>query len=255
MTDDMNKVRELAEGPLRDEIEWYAAKAYPEEACGLIVQVTNEMDPVVYWPCANLARNRAEQFHLDPVDWAQAEDKGIILAVVHSHPDASANPSQADRARCARSGLPWVIIGLPDKIIRVVNPRGYEADLVGREFCHGVQDCYTLIQDYYQRTLGIELPDFDREDAWWERCEDEGLYLKHYADAGFVDVGGPPCLHDVLLMKVASRKVNHAAVYLGGGVILHHLYGQLSERTVYEGDYQRRTQVILRHRQQLGVGA
>lgn len=252
MTDDDKKVRDLAEGPLREHIERHALQAYPEEACGLIVQQAGQ---AIYHPCANLASDRANQFHLDPQDWALAEDHGIILAVVHSHPDASANPSQADRVRCARSGLPWVIIGLPDKIIRVVSPQGYEADLVGREFTHGVLDCYTLVQDYYQRTLAIELPDFEREDAWWERCEDDGLYLKHYAEAGFVDVGGPPCLHDVLLMKVASRKVNHAAVYLGNGSILHHLYGRLSERVVYRGDYQRRTHVVLRHRQQLGACA
>jgi proteasome lid subunit RPN8/RPN11 len=55
------------------------------------------------------------------------------------------------------SGLPWHIVsvhlenGVPvAKELKTFNPAGYEAPLIGREFFHGVLDCYTLIRDWYR---------------------------------------------------------------------------------------------------------
>jgi cell wall-associated NlpC family hydrolase len=48
-------------------------------------------------------------------------------------------------------------------------------------------------------------------------------------------------------MQVASPVPNHAAVYLGDGLILHHLQGRLSSRDVYGGYWQKVTTHALRH--------
>ncbi|WP_043946890.1 NlpC/P60 family protein, partial [Ralstonia solanacearum] len=40
---------------------------------------------------------------------------------------------------------------------------------------------------------------------------------------------------DVILMQVRAPVPNHAAVYLGGVQMLHHLHGRLSSRDVYGG--------------------
>jgi hypothetical protein len=50
---------------------------------------------------------------------------------------------------------------------------------------------------------------------------------------------------DCFLMQVASPVPNHAAVYLGDGLILHHLQGRLSSRDVYGGYWQKVTTHIL----------
>ena len=109
-------------------------------------------------------------------------------------------------------------------------------------------DCYTLVQDWYRRELSVELPDFEREDGWWERGGD--LYRGGLAAAGFEVVATTqPQRGDGLLMRVASRDVdNHAAVYLGDGYMLHHLYGQLSRRERWDWPWQRRTTAVVRHR-------
>jgi cell wall-associated NlpC family hydrolase len=74
------------------------------------------------------------------------------------------------------------------------------------------------------------------------------LYLDNFGSAGFhttdladLQVG------DVLLMQVASPVPNHAAVYLGDGLILHHLQGRLSSRDVYGGYWHKVTTHALRH--------
>lgn len=243
---------------LRASFEAAAAAAYPAEACGLVVATGQRLS---YHACRNAAIEAKDRFCIDPDDWVAAEEAGRIIAVFHTHPDASAHPSLYDRLGCEKSGLPWLIMAWPDGTLLQLRPEGWQAPLVGREFAFGVQDCYTLIQDYYQRTLAITLPDFEREDGFWEtRQLPDGtwqpgreLYLDGFAAAGFVAVGGAPQLHDVILMQVASEVTNHGGVYLGDGLMLHHLYNQLSARVPYAGSWQRHTRLVVRHQSLIGT--
>lgn len=245
---------------LRAQFEAAAAAAYPAEACGLVVRQGRRLR---YRACRNLAATPTDHFVLAPEDWAAAEDAGELVALFHSHPDADAHPSAHDRVSCRRTGVPWLIMAWPDGTLLQVTPEQCAAPLVGREFVFGVQDCYTLIQDYYRQELGIELPDFEREDGFWESKPLPGggwshgreLYLEGFAQAGFVQVPAP-AKHDVILMQVASEVTNHGGIYLGdedGGLMLHHLYGQLSTRVPYAGTWQRHTRLVVRHRSLGGV--
>lgn len=231
----------------------HAHDAHPAEACGLIVSLPAGLavdQTVEYVPCRNeLAGTAAglDRFRIHPEDWAAAEDLGNILAVVHSHPNADAAPTQADLVMCERTGVSWVIVGCPSGATTLTHPTGYEAPLIGRQFFHGVLDCYSLCRDYYARELGIVLPDYPRDDGWWERADHGDLYRSNYAQAGFVLVDGPPRRHDALLMQVAARCDNHAAIFLGDGTILHHLYGRQSGHDVYGGYWAMHTTAVLRH--------
>jgi proteasome lid subunit RPN8/RPN11 len=235
-----------------DALAAHAAACMPRECCGLVVR---REDGLHYMPCRNAAQGVRgyDYFVMEPTDWAAAEETGEVVAVCHSHPNADANPSDADLVMCQRSGVPWFIMGYPSRVIKMALPEGYQAPLIGRSFHHGVLDCYTLAQDYYRRELNITLPDFDRQDQWWKNGQD--LYLQNFERAGFVQVDGPPCLHDGLLMQVHSDVLNHAAVYLGNGNILHHLQGRLSCEDVWGGYWQRHTGMILRHKLLLGACA
>ncbi len=243
---------------LRASFEGAAAAAYPAEACGLVVAAGRRLS---YRDCRNTAIDAQDRFSIHPDDWVAAEEAGRIVAVFHTHPDASAHPSLHDRLACEKSGLPWLIMAWPDGTLLQVRPEGWTAPLVGREFAFGVQDCYTLIQDHFQRELSIALPDFEREDGFWERKQlpdgtwqpPRELYLENFEAAGFVAVHGEPKRHDVILMQVAAEVANHGGVYLGDGTMLHHLYGQLSTRVPYAGTWQRHTRLVVRHRSLAGA--
>ncbi|MGN7985138.1 C40 family peptidase [Burkholderia sp. 22313] len=234
-----------------DAIRLHAIRAYPHECCGLVIV---ERGRERYVECSNAATD-GDHFILPAQEYAAAEDRGAVVAVVHSHPDASAEASEADRAACEASGMVWHIVEVrrsDDGIVRAgavvtVEPVGFQVPLVGRSFAHGVLDCYTLVRDWYRVEQDILLPDFPRKDVWWANGED--LYMQHYGAAGFVALPGPdpvPECGDVILMQIRAPVPNHAGIYLGDGTMLHHLYDRLSSRDVYGGYWREVTRLILR---------
>lgn len=243
----------------------HAAAEYPRECCGLVVSVAGEPE---YVACRNAAATPSEHFVLPAEDYANAEDRGEIVALVHSHPDASAAPSDADRLQCEASGLTWHVISVGQidgraecGDIRTIEPCGYVAPLLGRQFAHGVLDCYTLVRDFYARELGVALSQYEREDDWWHKGQD--LYsLDRLHAEGFEPITSDPRRGDLVIMQVRAPVPNHAGVLLGdeglseapdlapvANGMLHHLYGRLSERTVYGGYWRECTRFILRHRE------
>lgn len=219
----------------------HAKSEFPREMCGLVVLRKGRES---YFPCRNDAQS-SEHFILNPEDYAAAEDKGEITAIIHSHPNASANPSEADRVSCEASGVVWHIVGLPSEVWKDVVPCGYKAPMVGREFHYGVTDCFTLVQDWYRDELGIQLDRVPSVDGWWKK--NENFYVEKFDDTGlFEKVTGDLQRGDVILMNIGSDVANHTALYLGDGVMLHHLYGRLSTREIYGGYYVKHTVTTLR---------
>lgn len=235
-------------------IQAHAAECFPAECCGLIV---ND----VYVQCRNISKH-TDQFEIHPEDLAMAEDSGEIQAFVHSHPNASARASELDLLQIELHQKPWVICAYPDIEFQVYEPCGYRAPLVGRNYIHGIQDCYSIVRDFYERELGINLIDFEREDAWWEHKESESLYLDGFGEAGFIEVNDLQ-YGDVMLCRVGrTEHVNHAIIWLGdqtalkseqteacvgSSIILHHPYGRKSTREVFGHQWQERVVKVVRY--------
>lgn len=231
----------------------HAIAEYPKESCGFIVQVDGEE---AYLPCINHSLNPTEMFTLLGEDYLKAEDLGAIVAIVHSHPDGSPVASAADRRGCEMSGHPWRVIAVHkdgDEVSYAgesrIEPCNYVVPLRGRPFVHGILDCFTLLRDYYKMRLNIELPDFKREDNWWNKGQD--LYSQNYAEAGFILAPTGIREHDVIIMQVRATVPNHGGIYIGDTKILHHLYGQLSREDIYGGYWQQVTTHVLRHKELL----
>ena len=228
----------------------HAHAQMPRESCGVII---NARGHERYVPCRNLAERPEQHFVIDPLDYIDAEDRADVIAVVHSHPYAPAQPTQPDLVACERSGVPWIIVSVPNDVFHSFKPSGYRADYVGRQFCYGVLDCFELVRDWYRGELGIEIP--ERPEAasspsWWKGREARELYIEGYAASGFVAVEEPEP-GDMLLFQVGADVANHAAIYIGQQVILHHVWSRLSCREIYGGYWVKNMRVCIRHKTRL----
>ncbi|MGL4682553.1 MAG: C40 family peptidase [Hafnia alvei] len=220
----------------------HAAEVYPAECCGVVAQKSRVER---YFPCRNIAENPTEQFHLSPEDYIAAEEWGTVTGIVHSHPDATTQPSELDKAQCDAMVIPWHIVSYPEGDLRTVMPRG-ELPLVGRAFVLGHTDCWGLVMSYFRQTHGIVLNDYRVDYPWWESGH-ENLYLDNWYECGFREFSGPLQSGDMVIMQVSAPVANHAGIQLDDGMLLHHMYGMLSQRVPYGGYWKDRTVKIVRH--------
>ena len=245
---------------LKNAILAHAEAEYPKESCGVVVQ--NK-----YIPCKNLSTNK-DQFYIDPQDLIKAGERGSIQAYVHSHPNGSCKPSEPDRVGINLHGLPWIICGYPEGSVAQYKPDNKDIPLLGRTYHHGLQDCYSIVKDYYYRELGIILNDYERSDRWWESKENNSLYLDNFKKEGFIEIDDINDLrkHDAILFTIGKTEhINHAGVFLGDGVLksedspkvignslfIHHPYKKKSVRDIYGNFWIERTTKILRHKRLL----
>lgn len=229
-----------------DAIREHAAACAPAECCGLAVVRRGKLR---YVPCRNLAAGSptADTFLIDPEDYAAAEDRSTIVAIVHSHVNLNPRPSMADLVGIEASNLPWLIVNHPVGSYTLTEPSGYVAPLIGRPFVHAVLDCYSLIRDWYATERSITLPDYERPDKWWEK-DGYDLYVKNFTHAGFVEIAERDLLPgDVILMCIAANRTNHGGIYAGNNQILQHCMGRLSSRDVWGGAWRKAATHYLRY--------
>jgi len=221
----------------------HAQAEFPRESCGLLLVVKGRQK---YWPCKNVADTPGDYFMLDPEDYAAAEDAGEIIAVIHSHPASRPVPSMADQVACNRSGLPWYICNPLTFEWGEALPNDFKPPLIGREYCWGSLDCWTLVRDWYKEEWDLNLPDWKRPSRpdW----EDAPRFDELYEQAGFRQVSLREMqVGDALLMSISSDKLNHVAVYVGNQQVLHHLTNRLSSRDLLGEWLLKCTGKVLRH--------
>ncbi|EBD1882882.1 phage tail protein, partial [Salmonella enterica] len=200
---------------INDDILTHAKRCTPAESCGYVVKTAFE---TVYLPCENISAEPGMYFRMSPEDYIRASFLGEVVALVHSHPGDGGQPylSTVDRTLQIQSGLDWWLVS--DERIHKFRCVPH---LTGRQFEHGVTDCYTLFRDAYH-LAGIDMPDFDREDDWWS--QGKSLYLDHLEATGFYRVDPEDAQPgDVLICCFGSPTPNHAAIYCGNDELLHHI--------------------------------
>lgn len=218
---------------MKTQILNHAISCGEAECCGFAI------DNKTYLPCNNTSSTPTETFEIATEDWIDAEQKGEITAVVHSHPNGLPILSQADQFYQQQTGVDWWLV-CDNKIhkFRYIKP------LLGREFKHGETDCLTLVRDAYMLT-GIDLPDYERQNDWWHKGQN--LYLDLLPKNEFEQVNDVQ-EGDVILVCLGSTVPNHAAIYVGNQFILHHCPKRLSKRDLYSGFWRNYTHSIWRHK-------
>lgn len=216
--DEMYKLRHPFAGHLAPEIKEYLESKWPEEA-GVLVA-----DNKVY-RLENEAQDRDNVFEFDEGIWLDLKRKTEIQALIHSHNDWP-HVSEGDMIGQQMMGCPWGILSIKNGRTEdaffwgdQLEPDGF----IGRPFHHGVHDCYGLVRDYYKRERGIWIRQFNREYGWWKQDPPLNLLVDGYKSAGFIEIPYEEAqVGDVLFFKIRYKVVNHSAIYLGKGLMLHH---------------------------------
>lgn len=230
---------------LKTEILVHAKQCEPQESCGFVVL---EQGQLVFYPCPNIADDPEHFFEIDYEEWVMTSELGQIVALVHSHPDSETEKglpylSTADRECQIRTQLDfWLVVDGHLQVFRHIRP------LVGRQFENNKQDCRNIILDCYM-LAGIELPDNSEYEFDW--FKHTNLYEEGMKRCGFVKLNEDesPQLGDVILIQVGADVANHAGVYLGNQMMIHHSEGRLSARVPYDGFWLKSTHSIWRHSQ------
>ncbi|MDM0042151.1 NlpC/P60 family protein [Variovorax sp. J22R193] len=205
---------------------------YPKEACGLIVSGA-------FVPCVNAAETPLTDFRIAAHEVVLATAKGgVIEAVLHSHPyDMTVRqlypaewPSTKDMTSWLNNPtVPWGIAKTEGENVSSLVWLEDEPNtpVLGRQFVHGIHDCYSVIRDWYWQEHQIKLKNFARGWGWWET--NANLYEENFKLAGFHEVRLEDIqIGDVLMMKYGARVINHAAVVTGNNQITHHMFHKLS---------------------------
>jgi proteasome lid subunit RPN8/RPN11 len=194
-----------------------AIKCYPKEACAVITEDG-------FKPVKNTSDDPNNSFRISKKALAIAYTNGL-KAIFHSHPDYYDCPSQADMERQVETAVPWIICSTNGEVASTPIVFDHAAEppaLLGRGFRHGVTDCYSLIKDFYKTYLDITLNEFPRDWEWWLNGQD--LYKEGFKTTGFRVISDYEVQPgDVFLAQLRSKTPNHGGVYLGNGLIVHHL--------------------------------
>ena len=204
------------------EILKYFLDKYPEEACGIL---QNKKGKLIWIPSTNEADDKENHFIINSDDYLQASLTGDIYAVVHSHPDASAELSEADKKASDYLGVRYIVYSIPDGEKVEYIPK--KQSLLGRKYEFGKNDCYVLARDFYKEKFNINLPIIQFKDNWWD------IGLNYFDDLfeefGFVEVEEPQ-FGDLVFFKVFNHVPNHCGVYLEEDIFMHHAVDRLSCR-------------------------
>ncbi|MDP0021129.1 NlpC/P60 family protein, partial [Glaesserella parasuis] len=102
------------------------------------------------------------------------------------------------------------------------------------------QDCRNILLDAYMLS-GLDLPDDVEYEFEWFKSGN--LYEENLLRFGFerLDFEEQPQLGDIVLLQIGSDVANHAGIYLGHQMMLHHSEGRLSARVPYDGAWLQQT--------------
>lgn len=93
----------------------HVEQCYPEEACGLLIDGD-------FVPLDNVAENPEEGFEFDSAEYIKYVLESDIEAIIHSHPDGSAEPSEHDIKACNFLKIPYTILSWPEGELRTIQP-------------------------------------------------------------------------------------------------------------------------------------
>ena len=232
----------------KDFIKRHALSDSPNECCGLIVE--ESLDSLSAMKCRNVAQNPLHNFSIDPQDYLKASIKGKIKGTYHSHLEKQ-NFSATDKMNSMAHKMKYILYTIKNDYFSEFDPFKNKVSYLNKPFKIGVNDCFTLVRDYYRNNLKLSLPQ-EVANIYLEASENEDLEKAArlieaksltYEDSTLENDKGKIVItsekanfvklfpeseedleeHDILIFGGRPRhKPYHMGVYTGNNVFVHH---------------------------------
>lgn len=230
------------------------------ECCGFVIFSNSEKELINY-PCQNTSVNPSQSFKIDPVEYIEAKQIGQILAIYHSHPDTEGNLlefSELDKKTSENLNLPNILYLLKTEEFLTYVSCGYENPYVGRPYCLGVFDCFTLVQDYFKRELNVDISDVNHSLRMIDNFNllkfmpaqtIKDFIINHCIQNGGIEVDKNNIKkHDVIIVTADNTEFPlHNMIYLGNNLVLHQPRGD-SLMENYDDRLRKKTVFVFRHK-------
>lgn len=214
----------------------HALSCPDEEMCGLITDKRGV--GTLFVPCENIAENRKNTFKISQEAYLRAMRHGSVVGTFHSHPRSprGCEPSAVDREASDASGLPSFIFSPPKQTICCYRPpAARNRPLLGRSHCWGIQDCLSLVCDFYERAgVSLRTPFHLPVDLCWENVRDLMAEQAIASDFQPLKRAESKRVGDLLVIASDRSAEPHYAVICDDDKILHQPEGRLSRREPFE---------------------
>lgn len=208
----------------KQKIKEHTLKCFPEEMCGILLE-----DDFI--SLKNSSENPTEHFKISALSIAPYLKENII-AVVHSHCYNKSKPAildvrtptVKDIAEQKKSEIPWLITGTEgENVLETIQiPRERSQEYLNRPFIWFINDCYTLVQDYYYFELNITLPDASStKDYKSSRNSNKPFqpYIKEYGFSETTDITNMQN-GDLILIDNGLASENHLGIYHENNILI-----------------------------------
>lgn len=203
-------------------IELEARKAYPEEFCGLILEDVS----LVVLP--NEAEDKTKSFNFNRGFLSLYGDK--ISYIIHSHTSKGffhvCTPSAKDIIAQHELNLPFLICGMEKTNFTppLEYPPKRRQKYVDRPFIMGINDCGTLVQDFYLYEFEVMI-----KNNLLSKADNRKTYPEHlkeeFARNDFVEVKDwnkeTLVFGDILLSSTCGTRGNHTSIFIDRSRILN----------------------------------
>jgi proteasome lid subunit RPN8/RPN11 len=223
----------MYDAPLLEEIKASFSLKKEEESCGLIIK---NNDSYQFIPCKNTAKDRVNNFIIDPLDYLKASRIGDIDCCVHSHiKDVSF--SNEDINNSFNNNLNYLLYNIKKDRFYFFDIKKYRSyqKYTNLDFRLGKSDCASLIYDFYKQHLNIEVPTrpIIGDCNSYEELKNKNLHIWNdnlYKDnINMFYIFKPKTFEDlkafdIIVFDHPKEKIPvHGAIYIDNELILHQM--------------------------------
>lgn len=215
-----------------------------EEVCGIFYAANNTVN---YQPCKNYAAEPTLHFEIDPREFLDAKQKGLICGIFHSHiKEFSSNGFSEDDIYCSEETM------IPFHLLDNGNwyeylPKSEDVQVLKLPFAWGIYDCLGLVRNYYRKHFGIVMNDYDRDETYENSTSNQ--ILENFDKEDFIPVKNEAIrIHDVLLFDSHRAFPHHLAVFIGNSKMAHHPLRSFSLADQLTSRWTSKIRMVLRHK-------